>query len=117
MTAAPILKTRCHYCSRFRHPREIVKIGTGGAKMCWHCWGWHQKVLLMLATGKPPEGCQECGVTFDDLQAASGSGDVRMYIHPKDGIYQVLCRICSDRYVPQRVDLYRATQFGHKRKI
>ena len=115
--AVPILKTRCHYCSKFRHPREIIPIGGAhGAKMCWHCWGWHQRALKLLA-GEIPAGCQRCGATFTALQGRAGSGDVRMYVHPKDGIYQVLCQICSDRYVAQRADLYRPTKYGHLKKV
>lgn len=122
MTSAPAIFTvRCHYCSRPRNPTEILKIGTGGVVMCWHCYEWHLKALRMLC-GHPPPGCQECGTTFTQLQEraakyAAVAGDCSMYIHPKDGIYQVLCRACSDRYVPQRVDLYRPTEYGYRKKL
>lgn len=116
MTSSPAIFTvRCHYCSHPRTPTEILKIGTGGAIMCWHCYEWHLKALKMLC-GQPPPGCQTCGVTFDEL-AERSSGDCCMYVHPKDGIYQVLCRACSDRYVPQRVDLYRPTKYGFLKKL
>jgi len=89
---------------------------SGGAIMCWQCLEWHRRAVMMLA-GKPPPGCQVCGVTFAQLQERAGGGDVRMYLHAKDGIYQVLCRQCSDDYVPKRVDLYGDTAFGHSRKL
>jgi hypothetical protein len=111
------IATTCHYCSRPRSPREILRIGKGGAVMCWLCWEWHLRALRMLCDGTPPPGCQECGVTFAVLRDAAGDGDIKMYLHPKDGVYQVLCRTCSDRYFPKRVDLYRPTQFGSQLKI
>lgn len=111
-----VVRMRCHYCSRFRSPREILNIGTGGAVMCWLCYEWHGKAMLMLA-GEPPPGCQVCGVTFTELSARAGGGDCKMYVHQKDGLYQILCQSCSDRYVFQRADLYRPTQYGHQRKI
>jgi hypothetical protein len=96
----------------------VIYIGTGGACMCWLCWEWHNQALEALA-GNPPSGCQVCGVTYTQLQERSPNGDseVGMYVHPKDGIYQVLCRACSDAYELQRVDLYRPTQFGYEKKL
>jgi hypothetical protein len=70
----------------------------------------------MLA-GHPPPGCQECGITFTQLRERSLDGDIRMYVHAKDGLYQILCRACSDAYVPKRVDLYGATAFGRAKRL
>jgi hypothetical protein len=111
-----VMCVRCHYCSKFRSPREVLYIGTGGACMCWDCYDWHNRALDALA-GTPPPGCQECGVTYEQLRERAGGGDCGMYVHPRDGMYQVLCKKCSDAYVPQRVDLYRPTQYGHNRKL
>jgi hypothetical protein len=36
-----------------------------------------------------------------------------MYVVPRDGIYQILCRECAARYLPKRHDLYKGTAFGH----
>ena len=110
-----VVAVRCHYCSKWRPPSTVMRM-SGGAIMCWHCLEWHQAALRMLA-GNPPGGCQECGVTFRQLQERAEGGDVRMYLHAKDGIYQVLCGRCSDDYVPKRVDLYGHTAFGHARKL
>ena len=110
------LAVKCHYCSKFRAPDQIIELGTGGAKICWHCWEWHNEALSVLA-GSPPQGCQECGVTFAELRLVSGDGDVRMYLHAKDGVYQILCPACSDRYVPKRRDLYGPTLFGHRMNL
>ena len=111
-----VVGVRCHYCSRFRSPREMLTLGTGGAKMCWRCFEWHRCALRMLA-GYPPSGCQQCGVTFQALRERNGGGDIRMYLMPKDGIYQVLCKRCSDRYLPKRVDLIGDTAFGRSLKL
>jgi hypothetical protein len=82
--------------------------------MCWHCYEWHQHALKMLA-GKPPPGCQDCGLKFADLPEIGG--DTKMYLHVKDGIYQVLCKTCSDAYILKRVDLYGHTAFGRSQKL
>jgi hypothetical protein len=110
-----VVGIRCHYCSKFRHPKEVLRL-PGGPIMCWRCLEWHQKARDALS-GHPPPGCQQCGVTFAQLQERAGSGDVSMCIHVKDGIYQVLCRTCSDKYAPKRVDLYGATEFGRALRL
>jgi len=111
-----VLTVRCHYCSRFRSPREIIPIGSGGAIMCFHCREWHDRALQDLADNPQP-GCGECGVTVAELSARSPNGDCQMYVHPCDGFYKLFCRPCSDAYVPKRVDLYRPTQYGYKKKL
>jgi hypothetical protein len=115
-----VLSTRCHYCSKFRNPHEIIPIGTGGALMCFHCYEWHTKSLNALATGSAPPGCFECRVTWAELRARPASGDetsVKMYLVPKDGIYQLLCRTCSDAYERKRADLLGDTVYGHLNKL
>ncbi len=111
MSAQVIIGERCHYCSHFRSPSEIQPIGTGGAQICWRCIEWHGEAIRMLAGKSQPRGCQECGITFAELKARAAE-DVRMYLHQKDGIYQILCKPCSDDYIPKRRDLYGPTLFG-----
>lgn len=84
--------------------------------MCWKCYEGHQDALKLLA-GQPPEGCHECGLSFRKLAESAPGGDIKMWVHWKDGIYQVLCKTCSDRYIPKRVDLYGATDFGKSLKL
>lgn len=105
---------RCRRCSRVRHPNEFVAGGpiTG---YCLRCYEWHHKALAMLA-GEPPPGCQECGVSFQTLTGQT-SGEVKMYLHPRDGIYQILCRVCSDVYERKRSDLYRDTPHGRANNL
>lgn len=111
-----VLQEKCPYCSKWRHPREVMKLGTGGVKICWHCWEWHRKALAVFA-GAPPPGCQECGVTFAALMERAPDGNVGMYLQSKDGVYQILCRSCSSQYVRKRVDLYGDTLYGDRQKL
>ena len=115
MTPAIVIAVKCHYCSHLRNPKEVMRL-SGGPIMCWHCYEWHRHALQMLS-GHPPPGCQECGITFAALFEAAPGGDMKMYLHAKDGIYQILCRTCSDAYVQKRVDLYGNTAFGRSRKL
>lgn len=87
-----------------------------GIGMCVRCLEWHSHALDLLAGGIPP-GCQECEVSFDDMRRSAADADIRMYVVPRDGIYQVLCRRCCDRYVRSRRDLYKGTQFGSDQKL
>jgi hypothetical protein len=51
------------------------------------------------------------------MERCDRDGNVGMYLHQKDGVYQILCRSCSDHYVRQRVDLYGDTEFGDRLKL
>jgi hypothetical protein len=84
--------------------------------MCARCLEWHLHALALLSGDIPP-GCQECGLTFRVLQRAAGDADVRLYVVPRDGIYQVLCRRCCDLYVRSRRDLYKGTEFGFQQNL
>ena len=113
--SAPIFLVRCQYCSKQRRPNE-VSYYPGGVIRCWHCEEWHARAIDLLAYGTVPETCQGCNTPTRGLPD-DGEGNVELYLHPKDGVYQILCRTCSDRYVRQRVDLYGATEFGSELKL
>ena len=107
------MTARCNYCSRqlpfFRvHRLREAQI------ICDDCIDWHNRALEFLA-GAPPPGCQECGATWEFLRDSPLSVEIqlRMYVVPRDGIYQILCSECVRRYLPKRRDLYAGTQFGH----
>lgn len=111
---------RCHYCSKFRHPAEIIHIGTGGAKMCQHCYEWHLSSLNAVSKGGVPPGCFDCRATWDELRLRLDAGDntsVKMILVPKDGIYQLLCRTCSNAYEQKRADLLSGTLYGQSKGI
>lgn len=111
-----IIGVRCHYCSKSRSPREVIYL-PGGKMLCWRCYEWHGHAMGLLAKGEPPPGCQECGAKFDAMQEVNARGDMPVYLHPKDGVYQVLCGKCSDAYVQKRADLYGSTQYGRLQKL
>jgi hypothetical protein len=116
VNAVPIVvKSLCRVCGKFRDPREFVHDATIG--YCWTCFEWHLHAMRMLCQGVIPPGCQECGVSSEALAAAAGGADVRMYLHPKDGIYQVLCKRCSDSYERKQNRLYKDTPYGHRKKL
>lgn len=116
MSIRLVIGERCPYCSKFRPHSEIKPIGTGGAKICFRCVEWHDKAIRMLA-GAPPPGCQECGLKFSDLKEYDHLGNLRMWLHAKDGIYQILCTPCSDSYERKRADLFRETEYGRLKGI
>lgn len=71
---------------------------------------------IELLAGRALPGCQNCGLTSDELREILSKGDgaveVRLYVVPRDGVYQVLCSSCVRPYVAKRADLYRGTPFG-----
>lgn len=102
---------RCRYCSKQRAPEEMLPMG-----MCARCLEWHLHALDLLA-GKIPPGCQECGLSVRVMERSAGDADISLYVVPRDGIYQVLCRRCCDIYVRSRRDLYKGTQFGSQQNL
>ena len=113
--AVPIIGVRCHYCSRFFPPSQVMKFGESMVR-CFQCQQKHLDALEVLA-GKPPRGCGECGITFEDLSATVATPQVPMFMHWKDGMYQLLCARCDRKYVEGRKDLYGPTRFGWERKL
>lgn len=83
---------------------------------CFQCQDKHNEALEVLA-GNPPKGCGECGVTFEDLARRTLGEQVGMFMHWKDGMYQLLCAHCDRKYVERRKDLYGPTRFGWERKL
>ena len=112
---ARVILPKCRRCQKHR-PIEEFLAGGPIVGYCRRCYEGHNEALELLCSGTLPRGCHECGTSIADLQARPGS-DLRLYIHPKDGIYQLLCKTCSDIYEQKRADLYRATPHGALRKI
>ena len=83
---------------------------------CRKCEEKHLAALDVLS-GNPPTACGECGVTFEQLAERTGEDHVPMFMHLKDGMYQLLCAACDRKYVRQRKDMYGPTQFGWERKL
>lgn len=115
-TPAISFRERCHYCSHF-YPIQDIVVFAGGLMRCLKCHEKHLAALEVLA-GKPVTACGECGITFEQLAEMSDGQHVPMYVHAKDGLYQVLCLRCDAVYVQKRKDLYGPTAFGyHERKL
>lgn len=110
---AIVMAQQCRLCGKHRSPREFVHDAVIG--YCWHCYEWHLEALRVLAGGIP-KGCQECGASFDALERRAKSPDVRMVLHVKDGIYQLLCGWCSDTF-EAKCGQFDKTPYGAAKKL
>jgi hypothetical protein len=111
---AHVLAVRCNWCSKQRPEFRVHRI-VSGQVICDDCLDWHQRALEMLA-GYTPPGCQKCGVSWAHLADSTPGVEVRMYVVPKEGIYQLLCAACVRPYAAKRADLYGGTEFGNTLK-
>ena len=115
--SAIIFAVHCNYCGKQRAPSAVLDM-PGGVRVCLHCLEWHNRALNFLATAEPPSGCQGCGKSHQQLDAELGERYIGMYVHgPVDGIYQVLCPVCSDAIRPKQRDRYRGTEFGARKGL
>lgn len=103
----------CRFCSKPRNPNEFIAGTVIG--MCFHCYEWHQHALGVLSN-EPPPGCQECGITFGELYERADR-EFKMRLYRKDGIYQILCEPCGDRYERKRLDQFGNTPYGQMRGL
>lgn len=110
-----IFGVRCQSCSRFFSLSDLIQFGES-ILMCHKCHEKHVAALNVLA-GACPTACGECGVTFSQLAARVAGDHVPMFVHMKDGIYQLLCGSCDAVYVQKRRDLYGETRFGASRGL
>lgn len=111
-----VIGVRCHYCSRHL-PRWRVHQLTRAQVICDYCLDWHNHAIEFLAGESAPRGCQECGASWATLRDRTIGAEVRMYVVPKDGVYQILCPECVAPYLPKRADLYKGTAFGEALKV
>lgn len=114
-----MILVRCNYCSKHRPRSRVHHLGSAslpGQIICDDCLEWHNRAIELLA-GEAMPGCQACGESHENLYARSGGVEIRLYVVPKDGIYQVLCAGCVGPYVSKRADLYAGTPFGAAIKL
>jgi hypothetical protein len=116
MSATVIMSVRCHYCSKWQLPGEVHEMGTGGIHICRNCLDWHERASKFLTENVPPPGCQECGRSISDVSADKCT-TARLWLVPKDGIYQVLCTECREAYEQKRADLFGPTRYGAEKGI
>lgn len=108
-----VLKLRCNFCSKELPVHRVHQIQHAQI-ICDNCLDWHNKALDFLAGGSIP-GCQVCERSWSVLRDEAKSVEVRLYVVPRDGIYQVHCAACAADYLPKRADLYQGTEFGHRK--
>ena len=111
--APHVVTVRCNYCSKFRPEWRVHKLAGNAQTICDYCLEWHNHAMDFLA-GACPRGCQACGATSEQLLEKSGTVEFRLYVVPRDGIYQLLCGPCVRPYVSARADLFRGTAFGSR---
>jgi hypothetical protein len=114
-----VILVRCNYCSKHRARSTVHHLGSAslpGQIICDDCLAWHNQAIELLAGNAMP-GCQGCGESNEIVYARSGGVEIRLYVVPKDGIYQVLCARCVGPYVSKRSDLYAGTPFGAAIKL
>lgn len=108
---AVVMSVRCNYCSKYVS-RSVARRLAGHAQIiCDDCIDWHNRSIEVLA-GEIPAGCQQCSRSWDLIRDGAIGDDVRMYVVPKDGIYQLLCSLCCMPYLRLRSDFYKDTAFG-----
>lgn len=112
-----IIGERCHYCSKFRSPSDIIN-QPGGVKICIGCEQRHLEALAAMQTHNFLGCCSECGRTAEELKAQKRCGPLgQMAVHFEGGKYRPMCLVCNETYVPKRRDLYGETEFGWAQKL
>jgi hypothetical protein len=105
-----IAAVQCHWCSKFRPAFRTHRL-LSNQVICDNCLDWHAHALEFLG-GHLPAGCQRCQRTWAQLRDEIPGVEVRMYVVPRDGIYQLLCAACVKPYLPKQAGLFRGTKFG-----
>lgn len=104
----------CNHCNKARLPHEIATGDERRGYLCWNCLENHWRNLADLTRDGAPRGCNECGISFERLEAIHGK-KVPMVIVTKDGILQILCRPCNQKYAP-KAHVFRNTEYGRRLK-
>ena len=111
MNVPDLIARRCAYCSKWRNSFRVHQLAGNAQLICEDCLVWHNRALEFLAGGAP-SGCQGCMATWEVLRDRAPGTQVRLYVLPRDGIYQMLCAECVAPYIRKRKDLYKETAFG-----
>lgn len=107
-----VLAVRCNWCSKQRPEFRVHRLQSNQV-ICDYCLEWHGHALEVMG-GAVPVGCQECQRPTHELTADPLVLAVRLYVVPRDGIYQLLCGPCKDTHAPKHADLYRGTEYGRQ---
>jgi len=97
----------CPYCTKSRHPDEMLH-QKAGVRLCLECQRRHEEAVEALTSGNFRGECSECGKTAEQL----GEQNLQMAVHYENGKYRLICMACNLAYVPKRKELYGDTEFG-----
>lgn len=78
----------------------------------------YDALIQQIATGYATDygqRCQACNRTLDEIEALTGKRS--MIVHMRDGVNQMLCRRCSDKYELKATTLYHNTLYGWLKKL
>jgi hypothetical protein len=112
--ASPILGL-CGYCFKSKPMNFIFRLGES-VLICHNCYEKHEKAVNDFAL-QPPTECAACHLTWEQLSEGVIGPTVPMYPHYLDGIYQLLCRSCSDARIRKTPQPYKGTRFGWEQKL
>lgn len=115
---APVYQPRfrCRFCGNYQPQGDFILPNDLAISPCLDCHRANEAALAALANKSEP-GCWECRKTLSQIAHDTGKADVRMYLHKKDGLFQLLCPRCSDAYERKRLDLYGSTPYGERKKL
>jgi hypothetical protein len=109
-------RARCRFCGRWRNPNDFILPSALQISPCFDCYRANEEALEVFANQRQP-GCWECRKTIGELNRLRPETDGRMCLHRKDGLLQLLCFDCSNKYERQRLDLYGDTPYGERKKL
>ncbi len=101
---------QCPQCGRYCPPEELK----GTQPRCYDCQDWHERTVNVIEASI---GCHECKKTWIELRDSGTGAEMKMYVVPRDGTYQVLCRPCCDEFVRLSRALYAGTAFAEMMKL
>jgi hypothetical protein len=91
--------------------REVPERETSlceGARICARCRENHLKALLALQVGEAPV-CSDCG---SHGTQTDNSGNYKLQLHMRDGIYQFTCFPCGRAHMAKVRQMYQGTAVG-----
>lgn len=96
------IATRCRSCGRQLRPSSVRRFGY--ASICESCLESIEARLDEFLS-RNPDRCDECGRLIRDMEC-DATGNIFMFVHMKDGVFQILCDQCSVSYAVSRKDIY-----------
>jgi len=104
-----VVTVRCNWCSIEKPEFLVHRLGSGQV-ICDYCLDWHCTTLDWLGGGAIPRTCQICRTPWELTSPRDIAA--KIYVVPKDGIYQLLCEACVRPYTAKRTDLYGNTEYS-----